>query len=430
MMSKYIKNAAGSLNVTWLDVSKLLFLVFLLYMNWYKEVRGDVSAILYGSVLLLTISLLLPFGEEDQRHIDLTCMTEFYKVLLVFGIYCLISGVIVSYYKALFFSSIITFFCYLVVLFDCCLISRRDGGWEWLLKEMLCVAIICSFQTVLFGKGMMNGGAIAITMGELNNPNALAHVVLIGIISLASLNKNTLKNIWILILLLLLMAYTILISGSRKNLISLGLFLMVWGYSARHRIKFAKDREVKAEDIIALILVAVVAVCYFISRYVNTDQYNRLLRVFTGEDETTYNGRIGMLKDAFSIWSAHPIFGIGYDQYKIYSGYGGYSHSTYAEVLSCTGVIGTLILFIPIIRYLFIMINSIANTENEVKSKHIMCFAGLIIELFLGIGQIWIYGITHELFLVCILGKYDEYYRQYTNEIKSEREGSLCRYIK
>lgn len=430
MMSKYIKKATGSFDIAWLDISKILLLIFLLYMNWYKELFGDVSIILYGSALLLTLSLVLPFGEEEKRHIDFTCMTGFYKVLLAYGIYCLISGVFVSINRSSFISSMITYFCYLIVLFDCCLISQRDGSWDWLFNIMFMVAAVCCFQTILFGKPMKNGGAIAYTMGPLNNTNALAHVMIFGIFGLVASKENGTKKLGLKTIFILLFCYTIILSGSRKGLISAVVFVVIWGYSLIR--KFRRNPENSGgllPAFLVIIAIAVVAI-YFSKYYIVSDQYERLMRIFGIGEDSSNEDRIQMYQLAVNLWKQHPIFGVGFNQYKLYSWRGDYSHSTYAEILSCSGLIGSLILFAPILRYFVGTIKNFFYSDERYHYTFSICFAGILIELFLGIGQIWIYGISHELFLLCLLGFYETTVRnvEENKDIQLEVNGK-CKYL-
>ena len=50
---------------------------------------------------------------------------------------------------------------------------------------------------------------------------------------------------------------------------------------------------------------------------------------------------------AFMLFSENPIIGIGYNNFGNVAGIGYFSHSTYAETLACTGIIGCLLWFGP-----------------------------------------------------------------------------------
>ena len=99
-------------------------------------------------------------------------------------------------------------------------------------------------------------------------------------------------------------------------------------------------------------------------------------------------------------------------------------------VLSCTGTIGVLILFVPVLVQMGKMIASIRQSSGNKKYVLNLCLAGLLAEFFLGAGGIWIYGINHEICLLCILGIFEN--QTMNNHVTEQRKEvkSKCRYIK
>lgn len=430
-MSKYEKHKTKGLHFNSLYLSKIIFVFFLIYMNWYKEIWGDLRVALYGSVLVLTFVLLFPFENESRTYLDFKCITSFYKVLLIFGIYCFFTGLFVSTDIYLLISSMSTYFSFMVVFYDCCLISYRDGGWEWLLNEYIIVALLCMVYAIIFGKPMGNGGAIVTTMSSRNNPHTLAFVFLIGIFAIVGKRQEgVISKIILKFILILFLLYGILMTGSRKTLIAVTIFITIW------IISFLKNESNILSDfqkgILALVLlITIILVIWYLKKYyVGTDQFQRFMRLFSDEQDSSNQERIRMYQLAWEIWKKNPIFGVGFNQYKVYSWRGDYSHSTYAEVISCTGIIGSVILFIPIIWYLLNIINSVINLETDSNYYNYICIAGIIVEFILAVGQIWIYGFTHLLFFFSIFGVY---YDNVSNKLRVaiEKNGEVkkCRYL-
>lgn len=406
---KYINEKVRTISfqIRWLSISKFILFVFLLYMNWIKEIWGDIPIILYGSVIVLTLSLLL-HQDEGEKYIDLECITDYYIVLLMFGFYCLISGIIVCVNRYLFISSMVTYFSYLVVFYDICLIAKRDKGWGWLLNTVLLVALICCVYALLFGVTIHNSGAEALTLSTINNPHILALVYLIGIFGLMANRETGFHNIAFKLFVMLLLCYGILRTGSRKSLLAMLLFLAVWFIAIMSISNVLLPIRTKVVFYLC-ILISIIFVFLYIQRfYIGSDQFERLMRFFSYESDHSSEDRIQMYKLSWDLWKAHPIFGVGFNQYQLYSWRGDYSHSTYAEVLACTGIIGTVILFVPILYYFCNVIKLTFSAPRGYRYYYEMCIAGFLMVFFLGSGQVWMYGLSHELFFFCIFGVMDD----------------------
>lgn len=429
-MSKYAKTTGNAFQLSWLDFSKFLFFVLFLYLNWYKEIWGDVPIVLYGSVVALTLSLILPFGNSLLRFLNLRNLTGFYKVLLAFGVYSFISGIIVCSDRTLLISSIITYFSYMVVLFDCCLISQRDGGWSWLLNTMVLVALTCCIQVIFWGKPMLNGGATAITMSALNNPNTVSVVLMYGIFGMVADSKHRMERLWIRVPLILMFLYAIILTGSRKAIIATLFLLMLWMYSILRTQRTENNKSRNAGTVFLVFCTSALILVLLRRKYLNSEQYERLMQLFEEVENPGDSKRVELYYTAFDIWKQHPIFGVGFDQYQLYTRYGHYSHSTYAEVLSCTGILGSLLLFVPFLKYTFNVISCVLRSEGEYQYRFLMCLAGLMIELFLGIGQIWVYGLNHALFIVCVLSMFEYSYQLFKVNLIQFEVDKRCQYIK
>ena len=69
--------------------------------------------------------------------------------------------------------------------------------------------------------------------------------------------------------------------------------------------------------------------------------------LYVGESD---QARIEMIKEGLLIFVSHPIFGVGFNNARYYISYATYTHCFYAEMLACTGIIGTILFGYAMIR--------------------------------------------------------------------------------
>ena len=321
------------------------------------------------------------------------------------GIYAFISGLIVSEDKSLFLSSMLTYFEFMIVLVDCSIISKKEESWDWILSSILIVAIFCMVQTILWGKPYING-VVVTTMSSHNNPNALAHIMIIGMYSLVATRKRALNHYYFKVFVMLAFLYVVFISGSRKGIIAASIFMVFWIVTVLTE-KGEEGRTNKIGILLGIIAVCVAGYLYLTKYYFTSDRFDRMIKLFSNPEDNYM--RTTMYSEGIKLWKGNPIFGVGFNQFKIYSQFGFYSHSTYIEVLSCMGIIGCCILFLPIIKYIASMLKAVTIQNPNKKYVTRLSLIAIIVELFLGIGNIWFYGFTHICFIVTFLGVFDNW---------------------
>ena len=385
-------------------LSKLFVSIFVLYVFWFKEVFGNYPVILYGSVIAATVLVLLDIisGEKKLK------LYSFVTMLFIYGIYSFVSGLFVARDMSWFFSIIITYFAFSVVCFDICYISDRTSSTEWILNLLLITCSICAVQTIFFGTEYRTE-VIVRTMSSTNNPNALGFIMILGIFSLISRKKYVGNNLLIKALILLVFVYVIVLTGSRKTLICALILVAFWVITLLKTEKGFSNR--KLSIIAAIFVIGGIGVYYGLTQFVNSSSYARMLIIESGVSTRTQ-----LYKDAVEFWKTSPIIGIGFGQYKIWSPYKLYSHSSYAEILCCTGIIGILIFFGYMIKCLVALMKKIIRRNEDCYYDYFMCFIMFVIELILGVGQIYIYDFPHLLILsylsmsiIYIRREYDAY---------------------
>ena len=147
-----------------------------------------------------------------------------------------------------------------------------------------------------------------------------------------------------------LFLYVIILSGSRKCLISAIILVLLWMFVNNYvQLKEGFTTRGLCQLIFCLLFFAI---GIYIAR-----NYFSLTTIFerfsTDNMNSGLNDRTLLYKRAFELWLKSPIIGIAYDQFKVLSGYNMYSHSTFAEILACTGVLGIAIWAYYIARLLF-----------------------------------------------------------------------------
>ena len=378
-------------------LERLLVAAFFLYIEWYKQIWGDNLRILYGSVFVL--SCLILFRMIRERYFQIGAMPSLLKMFILYFVFS-ISGVFVARDIDVLFSSLITFVCFIVVCFDCWYISFQLGNVDWLYKILGLIALICSVQVIFCGKPY-NNGVIVTTMSNINNPNTLGLTLITGILSFViNVDFKSQFSFFVSLVTSVMMLYGIILSGSRKCLLVSAPILIFWLFSyVRTTIKERRYRRL----LITLLLIAIAiytGAIYLAQSFQSTAAFERLMLLF---QEGGMSTRIGLYHDAVDYFKTSPIIGIGFGQYRLWSPHRYYSHSSYAEVLSCGGLIGVCIFFLPLFKCLCSCIHqAFQKDQPEKKYRLRMLMLMLFSELFLGLGQIFIYDVLHMLMLVLI----------------------------
>ena len=167
---------------------------------------------------------------------------------------------------------------------------------------------------------------------------------------------------------------------------------------------------------VALAAGIVAALLYLTSSaFTSTSMVSKLLQLFA-RGGVASNERTVLYEQALVFFSQHPIFGVGFRQYEVLYELHLYSHSTYAEILSCNGIVGALIFFLPI-GWLTVKTALRAFARTDVYSyMYRMLLLILGIELFVAATQVVIYDLSHMTVFTFLFWQFDraEAYRAQT----------------
>lgn len=194
--------------------------------------------------------------------------------------------------------------------------------------------------------------------GQTDNANEFAYTMLFivfGVFYFWGI-KNSWQKYIVLPAFAVLPVIGIVYSGSRKGFLGLLAFFLLWWLFC-----FSKKAFKNPVKVIGVLLVFVVG-SYLLFNFVmhNTNLGRRFERLEKEGDEI----RSQMYVEGFDMIRKHPIFGVGMDNYRVFSSYGLYSHSDYIEVAANTGIVG-FILYFSIYIVLWRRLSRIQKMTND-----------------------------------------------------------------
>ena len=358
-------------------------LLFLLYRLWYKEAFSDILLILYGGTALIVFTTLL---YVDHKPLKALLPAKGILMGIYFGIYSLFTGLVVATNRGLLVSSIITYMAFLLICVCICIICYGENSIQWLLKCIAIVSYVCAFYTLFFGKPFYNGIYVT-TMGPDNNPNALGIMMVFGMFSVLYNKKRKIGELILPLASVILFAYVIILTGSRKSLLCGGLLCFVWLINFvidTHKLTNSKEKMIKYALLIAVLTIGVV---YFVKHYASTASFERL--TILSKDGSSSN-RMEMYRESLELFKTSKLFGIGFDQFRVHSSFKTYAHSTYAELLADAGIFGCILYLYPIIKTGITLMKRIWKKPSYQLG---MLLALFLVEVFLGAAIIYMYSL-------------------------------------
>lgn len=368
-------------------IARLSICVFLFYMMWFKYVYGERSVILYGSSILAAGCMVLDL--MLSRRDVFAIFPKGVLLNLVMCVYSLAAGFWIVKNQELLLSSVKTYVAFSLVCIAICYVTREEGGIGWLLNVLILVCIVESFYVLTRGYHWPTYGYV---LSPDHNPNSLGLDMDIGLFCLAYKSKTSYKRTIGYLAVAVLFLYVIVGCGSRKCLIAGAMLCAMWLYPLF--LNFWKEGGVFIRVLLAFAAAAVLfsIIYYFRNVYISSDSYKRMLDLGDSKEYSSGNRKL-MYRYALEYFKESPFFGIGLDQFSVRSPFHTYSHSTYAEAIASWGAVGCLIYFIPSLGAgLQALRMSFGQADTFIPR---ILFAFWIMEMFLGIGQIWFYEVDH-----------------------------------
>lgn len=370
---------------------------------------------LFGSAALL-FSILHMLSKKSSINKGFSVEIVWW---IIFAIESFLVGIIIAFDQSVLISSLLTYVQFLILTILLIYICNYEKSIGFVLSIGKWTAIFCAIHTAFWGELSGWGGRIAMT--ENTNTNTLGIIMVFGMFCI--LYELNLKKNWSFLLnflLLSLFAYVTFLTGSRKSFLAICLLLGFWSmFSLKY--KFKDISILKKVTLVFFGLFITTYLAYFLIPQLNDSvMFSRLQNLVENGNDTREN----MYNVAWQLFNNNKLFGVGFDQYKVVSGFGKYSHSTYAEALSTFGIIGSILYFIPYIMILikYTKLFFIKKVNTDTKSGIRLLFGIYITYLFLGVGIVHYYNPTSYLVFAALISFYKINKSQYNFDNSSKRK--------
>lgn len=325
------------------SIIKFLVVLMIIYEGWYLQKYNAIPLLLQGLaalIIVLTVVLLI---------MNTSCkINKLIVYWVIFGVYSLLAAIVVRANMSIVTDSIFTYLAFVAVIGCGGIVAKYTEDYSWFSKAVLLVSVLSAYFALFHAAPYKNGSYFVTTMGWRNNPNNLGLVMGIGTFILLFPERRVTKLGWVVRVFLAFVFFMVTVNtGSRSALVCdlavIGMFI----YSRLRTLKGTRaDRLIKkALLIFAVLVVAVVAINMISAGNFSTSGIRRLLDKFNAK---SFSGRTDLYDTAWEMYFEHPVFGIGYNCFASTSGYGYFTHSTYMELLACTGTIGFLLFLGPV----------------------------------------------------------------------------------
>ena len=276
----------------------------------------------------------------------------------------------------------------MMMLFVIYYISCKDKSLDFVVKLFLVIALIAAIYILLTGGKVRNEElrdiSDRVALSDNVSINSLGNIMVLGSFCAIYLYKGTYwYSLSLLTGILGMFVLVIALTGSRKSILGIILLLVMFFLFS------PKDKTITVKSLVAMVAFIIVIIILLIVLYptlVQSALYERLFDETTSiKAKASSDGRQRFYVYAWEDFRSEPITGLGMKCF-VYK-HGSYTHSAYAEVLACTGFVGTVLYFISY----FITAKKIWRNYREIdnsqfKSKCALILSMFIVFLYIGIG--------------------------------------------
>lgn len=207
-----------------------------------------------------------------------------------------------------------------------------------------------------------------------------------------------------MLLPLIILAIVTVVAGSRKTIALLPIIIAFY-LVAQNNLHASLKGIFWAFVLIAGMVIAIMNI-EFLSG-IKSSLINAVNAYIFGQTENVGNSaenRMYLINTALSVWQAHPLLGIGWNNFRYANELGLYSHNNYAETLSCLGIAGFFAYYSQHVRTALIILRGDASQTRLSK----LLFGALIGMLLLEVGTIPLYSREPMMIHLITLGMYDK----------------------
>ena len=343
-------------------------------MMVFSSLRGYLLPL--GAMMVAFFIIIIIESNQSYKDILSVPITSW----LLFAALEMIVSIFVAINLSYAAESLFTFVKLIVMCMCLAYVAILDGNADFLIKLMYFDSLLYVFFMIITQNKI--GGRLAII-----NANGDANVCLIGIVT-GSMIINKEKNIYRLIIPVstVLMIYANLMTGSRKSFFCMVFYIAFWIITELR----TSWKTLKNGEKIGVLLIFSVVVYMFIKFglpfFYTSNTYLRMTNSYALNSDM---GRFSLYREAWQHFIGHPIFGIGYNQFRLYNAKHIYSHSTYAEILACGGITGTILFFTPHVWMVVKLLRFIKEEPTyEDKKRTLLILIYVISSLFLAAGMV------------------------------------------
>ena len=377
-------------------VSKVLFLLYIVYNNVTSYslffVRGLSSILLLGSLIILL------YHDRFKLLNDISL-----NALILFVAYIFASGLLVSTDFNLVVSTATTFLESLLVFYIVIRYIGIDGTPSFVMSVFIIQAIVAASIMIFRGSGVYR-----VSIADNVNVNTLGvmFAFAIGFTLFIIIQNGNPKKFLLAISIIVLMLFGIMMTASKKAILAAAVFIVLWIIFC-YKWTFAKMNKLfRIGLFIVMIAVSLYVYKWFTGNYVEQLDYvkYRMSLLYVGESD---QARTQLIKEGFSIFLSHPIFGVGFNNARYYTSLNTYTHCFYSEILACTGLIGAMIFGYALFRPAFVISSKLlvatkrgTSARTQIKYMNIL----LLTLLSLCLVQILFYTPTLMYVFAIITG--------------------------
>ncbi len=365
-------------------ILKIVVGLYILYRTCLVEIGISVTGlnyVIWGASLILTI--LLDGGELFSNRYVLGSLVLIGVTTVTSFVTAKDTGISMQITLRLVESVV---FGYVVIR-----MAAREGdvkavAWAWVTSAVILVA-----YAALRGTELRSTGRVSVN--ETLNVNTLGVFLMFAVWFAAYLFSHAKPSFLSLAMLAgsaAVFAYGILLTGSRKALLGAAVIILLWAVFHLRKALSVLSPEQKGVLIIGTIAAVALFVWYGLPFFRSAAETLIYRMQFLFTEGVNAGGRNDLIVDSLKVFRKHPVFGVGWNNYRFYSFNGKYSHCTYTEILACCGVVGGVLglyLWIVNIR------NSFRMAENGAKDKRLTLLL-LAVLFYICWGQILWYNVN------------------------------------
>lgn len=190
------------------------------------------------------------------------------------------------------------------------------------------------------------GRNVLTLLGEQNDPNNQAAFLVIAVAIALYFIFAERKQILLNSVIVIVNAYATIQTGSRGGLVALIGICVVMLF-----IPSTSEKKMPVYVRISIVSIFIGVIFFVASSYADSIALERVFEL-AGADGGS--GRTDIWTNALELVSTSPILGTGWGSYYGYNGLFSVAHNTFIENLCSTGIVGTILLFTPLVIALVI----------------------------------------------------------------------------